>query len=242
MIIPTAAATDPNAQVYIAQNAFVSNIATLPIAGSGNSLVTFTASPNPIVSTATFGQTTLTWSASGAQTVEVHIGSPNGSLFVQGGSSGSATTGNWVTDGMTFYLEDVSNGKTPNTVNTLTLVVRMGTPQSVTSFTASEVDLPPGITAGPTTLTWNAPASTTVEIHLNSPTGPLFATVGNSGSTTTGFWVTPGLTFYLVDISNPSSPFTLASATPIVKQNVAPTFTINNPIYAAYNPSGTLLG
>jgi hypothetical protein len=144
---------------------------------------------------------------------------------------------------MTFYLEDVSNGKTPSTVNTLaTLVMRLGTPQSVTSFTASEVDLPPGITAGPSTLTWNAPASKTVEIHVNSPTGPLFTQQGNSGSVTTGFWVFPGTTFYLVDVSDPAAPFTLASATPIVRENVAPTFTINNPIYAAYSPNGELYG
>jgi uncharacterized protein (TIGR03437 family) len=243
LIVPAGAATDPNAQVYIAQNAFVSNTATLPISGSANSLVSFSASPNPIVTTGTLGQTTLTWDATGVQTIEIHIGAPDGQLFVQAGSSGSATTGNWVTDGMTFYLEDVSNGKTPSTVNTLaTVVVRLGTPQSVTSFTASEVDLPPGLSAGPSTLTWDAPASKTVEIHVGSATGPLFAQVGPSGSAVTGYWVFPGTTFYLVDVSDPSAPFTLATATPVVKQNIAPSFFINNPIYAAYNPNGQLLG
>jgi uncharacterized protein (TIGR03437 family) len=243
LIVPTGAPSDPNAQVYIAQNAFVSNTATLPISGSSSSLVSFTASPNPIVTTGTLGQTTLTWDATGVQTIEIHVLSPNGPLFVQAGSSGSVTTGNWVTDGMTFYLEDVSNGKTPSTVNTLaSVVIRLGTPQSVTSFTASEVDLPPGLSAGPSTLTWAAPASKTVEIHVGSATGPLFAQVGPSGTATTGYWVFPGTTFYLVDVSDPNSPFTLATATPVVKQGVAPTFFINNPIYAAYNPNGTLLG
>jgi hypothetical protein len=243
LIVPAGAATDPNAQVYIAQNAFVSNTATLPISGSASSLVSFNASPNPIVTTGTLGQTTLTWDATGTQTIEIHIGAPDGQLFARAGSSGSATTGNWVTDGMTFYLEDVSNGKTPSTVNTLaTVVIRLGTPQSVTSFAASEVDLPPGLSAGPSTLTWDAPASKTVEIHVGSATGPLFAQVGPSGSATTGYWVFPGTTFYLVDVSDPSAPFTLATATPVVKQNVSPAFFVNNPIYAAYNPNGELLG
>jgi uncharacterized protein (TIGR03437 family) len=243
LIVPTGAATDPNAQVYIAQNAFVSNTATLPISGTSSSLVSFTASPNPIVTTGTLGQTTLTWDATGPQTIEIHIGTPDGPLFLQGGPSGSATTGNWITDGMTFYLEDVSNGKTPSTVNTLaSVVIRLGTPQSITSFTASEVDLPPGMSAGPSTVTWNAPASTAVEVHIGSATGPLFTAGGSSGSATTGFWVFPGTTFYLVDVSNPSAPFTLGTATPVVKENVAPTFFITNPIYATYNPNGELMG
>lgn len=243
LIVPTGAATDPNAQVYIAQNAFVSNIATLPISGSNNSLVTFTASPNPIVTSGAFGQTTLTWNATGVQTVEIHINAPDGPLFLQGGPSGSATTGNWITDGSTFYLEDVSNGKTPSTVNTLaSIVMRLGTPQSITSFTASEVDLPPGLSAGPSTLTWNAPASTAVEVHIGSATGALFTAGGPSGSATTGLWVFPGTTFYLVDVSNSGAPFTLATATPVVKENVAPTFFITNPVYATYNPNGELMG
>jgi hypothetical protein len=36
--------------------------------------------------------------------VEVRVGSPKGSLFAQGNPQGSAETGNWVKDGMTFYL------------------------------------------------------------------------------------------------------------------------------------------
>ncbi|MFZ0591283.1 MAG: hypothetical protein WAM39_12420 [Bryobacteraceae bacterium] len=248
LIIPSGAASNPTSQLYIAQNAFVSNIVTLPVAGSGSSLVTFTASPNPIVApgvSVVQGQTTLNWNVtSGTSEVEIHIGSPDGPLFVQSGASGSATTGTWVTNGMTFYLQDVSNGKTLSAVNTLaTIDMQVGTLQSVTTFSASEVDLPPGISSGPSTLTWNAPASTTVEIHLNSPTGPLFTQQGPSGSVTTGNWVTPGLTFYLVDVSQPSVPVPLASTTPVVKQGVPPSFTISpDPIYVPYSSSGVLTG
>ncbi len=72
------------------------------------------------------GTTTLRWNAPGAQSVEIHVGSPNGTLFASGGSSGSQATLNWVTDGMTFYLQDVTGGKPLTPANTLaTCVVRV---------------------------------------------------------------------------------------------------------------------
>jgi hypothetical protein len=42
--------------------------------------------------------------------VQVRIGSPSGSLFASGGSSGSATTGKWAPNGMVFYLQNVTGG------------------------------------------------------------------------------------------------------------------------------------
>jgi hypothetical protein len=86
-----------------------------------------TASPNPVpVTGADLGATTISWMASSAEAVEVRIGSPDGTLFVSGGSRGSAKTGPWVADGMTFYLQDVSGGKPLNAENTLaTVVVRL---------------------------------------------------------------------------------------------------------------------
>ena len=85
----------------------------------------FTASPNPIPLTggATYGTTTLTWSAPSAGVVEVHVGSPNGPLFTQQGNSGSAQTGPWVADGTTFYLQDVSGGKPLVPANTVAILV-----------------------------------------------------------------------------------------------------------------------
>jgi hypothetical protein len=70
------------------------------------------AAPNPIPlsGNATVGVTTLSWDAPGAQVIEIHIGAPGGTLFTRMGSRGSAQTGAWVVDGMTFYLQDVSGG------------------------------------------------------------------------------------------------------------------------------------
>lgn len=87
-----------------------------------------TASPNPIPVTgsASFGMTSISWMAPGVEAVEVHIGSPNGALLVAGGSRGSAQTGLWVSDGMTFYLQDIGGGKPLTEENTLaTVVVRL---------------------------------------------------------------------------------------------------------------------
>jgi hypothetical protein len=248
MIMPSSLASNPNAQVYIAQDAFVSNIATMPVAGSSNPLVTFTASPNPIITNDQYGQTTISWQASGIDTVEVHMALPAadasgnlvGPIFTRGaGASGSAATGNWVADGTTFYLVDVSNGKEATNVNIIaTLVARVGTKSSVTTFTASDVNLPPGYFQGISTLSWNAPASTAVAIHVGAIDGPLFTTGTASGSATTGFWVQPGTTFYLVDTTTGEL---LKTVSPTVRFNVPPTFTISpNPIFAPYSPGGFL--
>jgi len=71
-----------------------------------------TASPNPIpvIAGAPYGMTTLSWNVPDVQFIEIHIDSPTGPLFAFSGNRGSVQTGLWVTDGMTFYLQDVSKG------------------------------------------------------------------------------------------------------------------------------------
>jgi parallel beta-helix repeat protein len=90
-----------------------------------------TASPNPIPVTgnASLGQTTLSWNAPNADVIEIHIGSPNGALFTQMGTRGSIQTGAWVSDGLTFYLQDVTGGNPLTSDYTLaTLVVHLQRP------------------------------------------------------------------------------------------------------------------
>jgi hypothetical protein len=95
-------------------------------AGTGNG-ASLTASPNPIqVTGAADGTTTISWNAPNASSIEIHVGSPNGPLFASGGNHGSQQTGPWVTDGTTFYLQDVTGGKPLTANNTLaTLVVHL---------------------------------------------------------------------------------------------------------------------
>ena len=109
-------------------NTFHSNICltgvNAPCPALGTSL---TASPNPIPVTGSslYGKTTISWSATDVGDVQIRIGSPNGPLFANG-NRGSAETGLWVADGLTFYLQDVSGGKPLTAENTLaTLVVRL---------------------------------------------------------------------------------------------------------------------
>jgi hypothetical protein len=102
----------------------------LPSTGGPPSYVpaSLTASPNPIpVSGGAFlGMTTITWNAPSVTYTELRVGAPDGALFAEGLSSGSVPTGLWVTDGMTFYLQDVSNNQPLTSANTLaTLVVHL---------------------------------------------------------------------------------------------------------------------
>ena len=100
------------------------NLVTSAAAAAGTDSASLTASPNPVPANgATYVATTLTWSAPGATTVEVHVGSPSGALFAQSGSTGTMATGTWVTNGMIFYLQDVSGGKALIPQNTLATLI-----------------------------------------------------------------------------------------------------------------------
>ena len=116
--------SSPGANDFVGNTCVTSINAPCPSIGDS----TLTANPNPIPVTgaAVNGVTTISWAAPGAEVVEVRIGSPNGVLFVGGNSRGSAQTGPWVSDGMTFYLQDISGGKPLTADNTLaTVVVRL---------------------------------------------------------------------------------------------------------------------
>jgi len=229
----------------------VSNTITITVGTSAASAPpnSLTATPNPVVVPfgATVGATTITWSAPQAQAVELHIGSPNGILFSGGGSSGSAQTGPWVSDGMTFYLQDTTGGKSLVAANTLaTLVVHVAQQAAQLSFSANPnpVSVPTGITAGATTLAWSAPQAGRVELHLGSPTGILFAAGTSAGSAQTGPWVTDGMTFYLQDTTSGkalTAANTLATLiVHVVQQAAQLSFSANpNPIPVV---SGALLG
>jgi hypothetical protein len=89
-----------------------------------------TARPNPFTPDAQgLGNTTLAWTSYGTSNVEVHIGAPNGPAFISSGpGSFSANTGHWVQNGMTFYLQNVSNGLPLTTANTLATVTMSAGP------------------------------------------------------------------------------------------------------------------
>jgi trimeric autotransporter adhesin len=131
-----------------------------------------------------------------------------GQLFAEGGAAGSATTGQWATAGMTFYLVDQV---TQQSIATVTIQAGGGNP----TFTASPNPLPNGVDV--VTLDWSAPGSAAVEIYVDSPSGTLFAEGGPTGAATTGAWASSGMTFYLVDASTHAqlSSVTLGSSQPV---------------------------
>jgi hypothetical protein len=96
---------------------------TVRNAGAG----TFTASPNPIISSTGHGATMLSWNAPRATDIEIRVGTINGGLLARVVNSGQMQTGDWVVDGMTFYLQDVTGGKglfPANTIATVTVHVQ----------------------------------------------------------------------------------------------------------------------
>jgi len=92
--------------------------------GSSTSDDVISATPNPAPHLPSGNaMTTIEWNTTTSTSIEIHLNSPSGPLFVSGGSTGSAPTGPWVSNGLTFFLQDVSGGKALTAANTLGSVV-----------------------------------------------------------------------------------------------------------------------
>jgi hypothetical protein len=91
---------------------------------------TISAQPNPFTPNPQgLGRTTLTWTSTGTNRVEIHVNAPNGNLLTGSGpGTFSATTGQWVQNGMTFYLQNVSDGLPSTSANTLATVTMNASP------------------------------------------------------------------------------------------------------------------
>jgi hypothetical protein len=173
-----------------------------PVLASNASV--FSATPNPIYTTGSaLGTTTLFVNApSGTTTSEIRVGSPSGALLAEFFSPTSkAVTGNWVSDGLQFYLQDTSNGKALTAANTLGVVTAQVISNPTLTASPSTIVTPNGSPLGETTLSWDAPGHSSVEIRVGSSTGTVLAVGGTTGSASTGYWVSDGMKFYLVDES-----------------------------------------
>jgi hypothetical protein len=87
-------------------DAIASGVARAP-AGTSGALST-PANPLPVCTKTGYGTATVSWRAAGTDAIEIHVGAPNGILFARGGNDGASTTGNWVGEGTTMYLQDVA--------------------------------------------------------------------------------------------------------------------------------------
>src|SRR5207302_5520932 len=118
-----------------------------------------TALPNPFpADTHGLGQTILTWTSTGTNIVEVHVDRPDGNLLTSSGpGTFSARTGNWVQNGQTFYLQNVSDGlplTSANTLATVTLTAAIPPAGSISANPNPFTPNPQGL--GQTTLTWTS--------------------------------------------------------------------------------------
>ncbi len=197
--------------------------ASVTVVPAPTAQTSFTVAPVQVLPGVTVGSTTVTWSTPSAGAVEVHVGAPNGPLFTYAGSSGSAQTGNWVTDGEVFFLQDVTNGKSLTPANTLALAtakLSASALQGTLTISPNPISAADGI-FGTATLNWNSSSSALVEVRVNAPNGPLFAAGSSQGSATANGWVTNGMTFYLQDVSQGeilTPSYTIATATATVQR------------------------
>jgi|HubBroStandDraft_2_1064218.scaffolds.fasta_scaffold181677_2 hypothetical protein len=144
------------------------------------------------------GTATLTWSASSASVVQIRVFSSDGPLLAEAGNAGSGKTGDWCTDGMQFYLQDISLGVPGVTIATVT--AHAGPPATLVG--APNPFMPDSEGLGLITLSWSVgPDVTAVEIRVNSATGPSLTGVTNSLFAVTGEWVTDGMQFYLQNVT-----------------------------------------
>jgi len=78
---------------------------------------------------------------------------------------------------------------------------------TVSSFTPDIYGL------GTATLTWSAPNASTIQIHVNSASGPELTQAGNAGSVVASEWVDDGMMFYLQDVTFGPPGVTIATVT-----------------------------
>jgi len=115
------------------------------------------------------------------------VRSPGEVLRILYGGTSNATSGGFFPTGVNGNFRTASVAATVPSGN---------------SITASPNPIPvQGGNLGRTTISWNAPTASVVEIRIGSPNGQLFAMHGPTGSMMTGAWVQEGTTVFLVDVS-----------------------------------------
>ena len=89
-----------------------------------NPRATFRADPNPVTVTdgSKLGVMKLTWSTTATKRAEIHVDGPGGALLCASFETGSCTTGKWVREGMTFYLQDSTVSKPTEATATLAIL------------------------------------------------------------------------------------------------------------------------
>ena len=151
------------------------------------------ADPNPIrLCGETARATRIMWHAPGIPKTQVRVVTPDGPLFARSRQQGAKATGNWLREGMEFFLLRSATGE----VLAQTTVRLTNSGCEVFSATPNPISVCEG-SVGVTTLSWFS--VNRVEIRVASLTGKLMARGGPVGSAETGNWVRDGMQFFLLD-------------------------------------------
>ena len=216
----TGVAIGPDGNLYIADG--VNNAirkVTFPAGGvtppvntiPGCTVISFSAGPNPIYTNAPYGITSIL--ANVTCPYEIHIGSPSGTLFATGNGFTSTLTGAWVSDGLQFYLQQAGNTTSQGTLAPpLTVHINTGQPGLAcvaTAFTASPNPIITNNQYGQTTVT--AVTNCSFDVHIGSPSGPIFKEGRGYAALQTGQWVTDGMLLYLQPHNDTNATDTLST-------------------------------
>lgn len=187
----------------------------------------FTASPNPIITNNQYGQTTIT--AVTNCSFEIRIGSPGGQEFKEGRGYAALQTGQWVTNGMTMYLQPHGDTNPTNTLSTLKLVMQTP-PAGCTVNDFSPSANPISTTARLNQITVKADATCAYDVRAGGPSNGLMGSGTGANSFATGTWVTNGMSFFLQKAGDTTNAGTLATFTVNTKlpDQAVPSCTITN--------------
>jgi hypothetical protein len=158
----------------------------------------FGASPNPVITSASTASVSINGAA--PCLFDIRVGSPNGPLFTTSEGfvlSDQSQTGNWVTDGMMFYMQQHGDTTSQGTMASAMVTLRYSESScEVASFSAAPNPIVSYTGLGVATITVDAGCP--YDIHVGDWNGPLFMSSEGLASGTTGEWLRDGMTFYLV--------------------------------------------
>jgi glucose/arabinose dehydrogenase len=124
-------------------------------------------------------------------------------------------------DGALYFMRVFDDNADFGAIFKITWAPPTGTqPQASISASPNPISVTDGTGIGITTVSWTSSGVSAVEVHVNSPSGPLFARSGaGSFSSVTAKWVVNGTTFYLQNVSS-GLPLTAANTLGSVVVNV----------------------
>jgi formylglycine-generating enzyme required for sulfatase activity/pimeloyl-ACP methyl ester carboxylesterase len=172
------------------------------------SVETFEADPNPILiaPSQSLGRTLIRWKVLGTGArLNVRVNSVNGQSVTgpDAPMEGETWTGDWVRDGMEFFLVNEAGGAANVLAHMAARVQVAGVP--VVEYFRSDpnpIILAAGQWMGKTKLQWKVKGAVVrLNIRVNSVTGPSLTgpDAALTGETETGDWVWDGMKFFLVN-------------------------------------------